>query len=82
MSGGKSVGPSNPAPRKPKVSRQQMLADLHKMLRSERKMSDKDKLRCDLTRLIDDCSCSYEVVIAALQYQIRWLEKARRDEHG
>jgi len=72
--------------RKPKVTRQQLLSDLKTLMEKwdagETPISDREKLRCDLTRIIDNSHVSYEVAIHLLQGQINWLKKARRDEHG
>lgn len=46
---------------------------------SDRSLSNLDS---DLTRIIDNSPCSYEEVIKALQKQIAWLKKARKQEHG
>ena len=74
-----------PQPRK-RVTRQQLLSDLKSLMekwdRGETPLSDAEKLRCDLTRTVDNSPCSYEVVIRLLSDQIKWLKKARRDEHG
>ena len=42
------------------------------------KMTNRENLRCDLTRIVDNSPCGYEIVIAELRRQIVWMIKDRK----